>query len=78
LTGRSDFNPKTTPYLFEQVRDFRQINEDEDNYRYGYRYISTINGESSTYYLYLGIDNNDFFYFNVFDNEEDYKMATGW
>ena len=78
LNGNPAFNPKTDPYCLERITNFVMLNEDEDGKRFGYSYVSTLEGVSTTYYLVVGIDKDDYFYFNVYESEEEYRKATGW
>ena len=78
LDGNPAFNPKTDSYYQERITDFVMLNEDEDGKRFGYRYVSTMKGISTTYYLVVGIDKDDYFYFNVYGSEEEYQKASDW
>ena len=78
LNGNPAFNPKTDPYNHERITNYALLNEDEDGKRFGYSYVSTIDGISTTQYLIVGIDKDDYFYFNVYGSEEEYREASGW
>jgi RHS repeat-associated protein len=78
LNSNPAFSPKTDPYYQERITNFVLLNEDEDGKRLGYSYVSTIDGISVTHFLIVGVDKDDYFYFNVYGSEEEYREASGW
>ena len=78
LNSNPAFNPKTDPYYQERITNFVLLNEDEYGKRLGYSYVSTIDGISVTHFLIVGVDKDDYFYFNVYGSEEEYREASGW
>ena len=77
--GSSMFQPVTKRVKGEAIRHFREIDKGKDGRSFGFRYVSLIDGIESTHYIVAGIDDNRYFYFNIYDTEEEYLERTeGW
>ena len=77
--GSSMFHPVTERVKGESIIHFREINKGKDGRSFGFRYVSLIDGTESTHYIVAGIDDNRYFYFNIYDTEEEYLERTeGW
>ena len=75
VKGENGFNPTTYRTKGERIKNFKKIDSNESGTAYGYSYVRTSWGQTSTEYIVVGIDDNSEFYYEKYATEEEYQKA---
>ena len=70
------FNPVTTRSNDERITDFKEISRSNNGRCFGYSYNTVINGVKSMNFIIAGVDDKNYFYFKLYESEEEFREAT--